>query len=144
MWCRVVSLVVLAQLTACSFAVVPSQSPPEAAQISAPADCESKSAAPMIDTILAVGFAAATFAAVSAEEGEDPEVSAVSALGVGTATTAAFIASAAHGHNAIQSCLAQRHKSSQAKVATAAAATTPRPGALASRATYAVSVSATQ
>lgn len=68
----------------------------------------------MIDTILAVGFAAATFAAVSSDDDEgDEQASAVSTLGVGTATTAAFIASAAHGHNSIQSCLALRQKNSQ-------------------------------
>jgi hypothetical protein len=72
----------------------------------------------LIDTILAVGFAAATFAAVSSEsddqEGASPEFSAVSTLGVGTATTAAFVASAVHGHNSIQSCLALKHGRSPA------------------------------
>jgi hypothetical protein len=104
-------MVGLAQVTACSFAVVPSQSRNEGGADGAPLDCESRSAAPLIDTILAVGFAAATFAAVSAEpedqeDGAAPDWSAVSTLGVGTATTAAFVASAVHGHNSIQSCLA--------------------------------------
>jgi hypothetical protein len=111
MWFRVVTVVGLAQVTACSFAVVPSQSRSEGSATSASVDCEGQSAAPLIDTILAVGFAAATFAAVSAgpEDQEDdasPEWSAISTLGVGTATTAAFVASAVHGHNSIQSCLA--------------------------------------
>lgn len=64
----------------------------------------------MIDTLLAVGFAAATMAAVSSDDDPEAETSAVSTLGVGTATTAAFIASAAHGHNSIQNCLAAQHR----------------------------------
>lgn len=120
---------------------MPSQSEPES-RTDRPLDCETNAAAPMIDTILAVGFAAATFAAVSSdEEGEDGDVSAVSALGVGTATTAAFIASAAHGHNSIQSCLAQRQKNVPSKGASATAtATASRPApSLVSGATYAIS-----
>jgi len=119
MWFRVVAAVSLAQVTACSFAVVPSQSGHEGGAKGAEVDCESRSAAPLIDTILAVGFAAATFAAVSSEpedqgDGASPEWSAVSTLGVGTATTAAFVASAVHGHNSIQSCLAQKRGHSPA------------------------------
>jgi hypothetical protein len=119
MWFRLVAAVSLAQVTACSFAVVPSQSGSEGAK-SAALDCESRSAAPLIDTILAVGFAAATFAAVSSEpeeqeaDGASPEMAAVSTLGVGTATTAAFVASAVHGHNSIQSCLALKRGRSPA------------------------------
>jgi hypothetical protein len=76
----------------------------------AAADCESKAAAPVIDTILAVGFAAATLAAISSDDEaeEGSPTWSVSTLGVGTATTAAFVASAVHGHNSIQTCLAQR------------------------------------
>jgi hypothetical protein len=92
----------------------------------------------MIDTLLAVGFAAATLAAASSDD-EEVEGSAVSVVGVGTATTAAFIASAAHGHNSIQSCLAQRQKSSQNKMASARPAT---PSVLVSQATMAASLSA--
>jgi hypothetical protein len=118
MWFRVVAIVSLAQVSACSFAVVPSQSGLDGGA-STPLDCESRSAAPLIDTILAVGFAAATFAAVSSdsddqEDGASPGFSAVSTLGVGTATTAAFVASAVHGQNSIQSCLALKHGRSPA------------------------------
>jgi hypothetical protein len=118
MWFRAFAVVGLAQVTACSFAVVPSQSASERAG-NATTDCESRSAAPLIDTILAVGFAAATFAAVSSEpeeseDGASPAFSAVSTLGVGTATTAAFVASAVHGHNSIQSCLALKQGRSPA------------------------------
>jgi len=111
MWFRVIAAVGLAQISACSFVVVPAQSDSRNRATSGTVDCESNSAAPLIDTILAVGFAAATFAAVSSEpedqgDGTSPDWSRVSTLGVGTATTAAFVASAVHGHNSIQSCLA--------------------------------------
>jgi hypothetical protein len=126
-------------------AVVPSQSAPEQAVAASPVDCESNSAAPMIDTILAVGFAAATFAAVTAEEEEaDGETwSAVSTLGVGTATTAAFVASAVHGHNSIQSCLAQvKVRSGGAPSETKVARVSAGRGVIAAGAKYGPSVAA--